>query len=174
MLLSVSGRPRLIYWTHPFDASALISLPLSSFATFGLLFVVTFNCHKHKAELIYNLVCGVDYTAFGLGKLKRKKILSVCKVSDIYWWLKLKNCSKSFLVAAISLIHCNQRHYSFCHGQGRLCMASAKVAVILWYTARLSKHLGSCVSWFGAASTVTCVLCRTNVVQKSIYIQALT
>lgn len=66
ILLSVSGRPRLIYWTHRFDDLALISPRFSSLATFGLLFVVTFNCHKQEAELIHTLVCRADYTAFGL------------------------------------------------------------------------------------------------------------
>lgn len=66
ILLSVSGRPRLIYWTHRFDDLALISPRFSSLATFGLLFVVTFNYHKQEAELIHTLVCRADYTAFGL------------------------------------------------------------------------------------------------------------
>lgn len=79
ILLSVSGRPRLIYWTHRFDGLTLISPRFSSLATFGLLFVVTFNCHKQEAELIHTLVCRADYTAFGLVNnlffiyLKKKK-----------------------------------------------------------------------------------------------------
>lgn len=75
ILLSVSGRPRLIYWTHRFDDLALISPRFSSLATFGLLFVVTFNCHKQEAELIHTLVCRADYTAFGL-------------VNNFYFFLK--------------------------------------------------------------------------------------
>lgn len=72
ILLSVSGRPRLIYWTHRFDGLALISPHFSSLATFGLLFVVTFNCHKQGGELIHTLVCRADYTAFGLVNKKNK------------------------------------------------------------------------------------------------------
>lgn len=93
ILLSVSGRPRLIYWTHRFDGLALISPRFSSLATFGLLFVVTFNCHKQETELIHTLVCRADYTAFGLvkNKTKNKKnpnFLRDSKVIGTYWWQK--------------------------------------------------------------------------------------